>query len=331
MVVIMKDLSKQVKEYFCYKYGLDIYKLSLVKNPKLYSDGFVYFIDNLVLKIMKIQDYRVNYINLIEKRIKYVLYLNEFMENVIKIKKNKDNEYICSLFYEDKYYVAFLMYRIHGIHLELESLNSNIIKTWGKETAIMNKVSINFDLNLKEVLCKEKKSYNWLNEWEMFNEICNDNDVSVEWNRVREKLISLNQNYSNFGYTHNDNSLKNVLNYCGSLNFIDFDVSNYNWFINDLAIPIFSLMERIGGVYSEVRDINLLQNFIHDFIEGYLTVLNIDNKDLKSIDIFLDYRRILYYIVMNRGANNHELENLRNFITQWDLNQKIRISKLMNL
>lgn len=326
----MTELPINVKNYFCNKFNLNINKITIVKEPKLYSDGFVYYANDFVLKVMKIQEYRVSYIELIDKRVEYVLYLNNFMENVIHFRKSIDGSYTCCIFYKNEYYIGFLMDRIQGIHLKVEDLEPNIIKKWGKETALMNKFSINFDSNLKQKLLAEGRSNGWINEWQMFDDICDDKSIEVEWKKVRDELSSLEQNIDNFGYTHNDNSAKNILVSADKINFIDFDVSNYNWFVNDLAIPIFNIMEEIGGVYSEVHNVNFLQSFIDNFIEGYLSEWKIDKNVLKAIDIFLDYRRILYYIVMKKDVNRPELGNLYQYIIKSETMKRVNISKLMS-
>lgn len=326
----MTELPINVKNYFCNKFNLNINKITIVKEPKLYSDGFVYYANEFVLKVMKIQEYRESYIELIDKRVEYVLYLNNFMENVIHFRKSIDGSYTCCIFYKNECYIGFLMDRIQGIHLKVEDLEPNIIKKWGKETALMNKFSINFDSNLKQKLLAERRSNGWINEWQMFDDICDDKSIEVEWKKVRDELSSLEQNIDSFGYTHNDNSTKNILVSADKINFIDFDVSNYNWFVNDLAIPIFNIMEEIGGVYSEVHNVNFLQSFIDNFIEGYLSEWKIDKNVLKAIDIFLDYRRILYYIVMKKDVNRPELGCLYKYIIRSETMKRVNISKLMS-
>ena len=55
---------------------------------------------------------------------------------------------------------------------------------------------------------------------------------------------------------------------------------------------------------SPVTDIEVLKRFYSHFLKGYMTENNIDGFWLRNLGVFLEYRRLLLYTVMQDWLSN---------------------------
>jgi amicoumacin kinase len=77
------------------------------------------------------------------------------------------------------------------------------------------------------------------------------------------------------------------------LTFFDFDECEYNWFIADIANPLFYVTPlKSEGIEQRNR---AAKRFFDYFIEGYFLENSLENYWLKKIPLFLRLREILVY------------------------------------
>ncbi len=84
------------------------------------------------------------------------------------------------------------------------------------------------------------------------------------------------------------------------ITLLDFDVANHRWFANDIAIACQSILAfHAGGMGGPVQDQEKLHEFLRCFMEGYEREHHLDSEWLRRLNLFIAYRRILMFIVMN--------------------------------
>jgi hypothetical protein len=67
----------------------------------------------------------------------------------------------------------------------------------------------------------------------------------------------------------------------------------------DIAIVFASIIQKTGGLNQSVKDAKLLEESKQKFQEGYRTTNPKTSEiDWKEIDFFINYRRILTYIIL---------------------------------
>lgn len=80
--------------------------------------------------------------------------------------------------------------------------------------------------------------------------------------------------------------------------------------MNDILLPVQGLLFDVtGGMMKPVSDMDVLKNFYKYFLAGYRTENNIDEFWLDKLGVFLEYRRLLLYTVMQDWLSNDEAAN----------------------
>jgi Ser/Thr protein kinase RdoA (MazF antagonist) len=139
----------------------------------------------------------------------------------------------------------------------------------------------------------------WREEWEGFYEWCKDADVRKCWISIRERLEALPVRRDSFGFIHNDPHAENLLVLENGVTLLDFDVANYHWFINDIAIALQAMLfKQTGGLDRPLENAAPLRQFLDSFMEGYCWENTLDPFWLGQIDLFIAYRRILMFTVL---------------------------------
>ena len=100
---------------------------------------------------------------------------------------------------------------------------------------------------------------------------------------------------------------------------IDFDCAECHFFVNDILLPVQGLLFDVsGGMMNPVSKPEVLRDFYKYFLEGYRTENTLDSFWLKQLGIFLEYRRLLLYTVLqgwlsnDKGADEAFLHMIKN-------------------
>jgi Ser/Thr protein kinase RdoA (MazF antagonist) len=145
----------------------------------------------------------------------------------------------------------------------------------------------------------------WEEEWRVFYDWCQDEEVKQKWLEIRQYLDALPIAREVFGFIHNDPHVWNLLVDGDRITLLDFDVANHHWFINDIAIAAQSILFAVaGGMDRPVEDREKLIAFLDLFLEGYEREHHLSREWLGRLDLFIAYRRILLYIVMYGGIRS---------------------------
>jgi Ser/Thr protein kinase RdoA (MazF antagonist) len=139
----------------------------------------------------------------------------------------------------------------------------------------------------------------WREEWQGFYEWGKDEQVRKKWLEIRDRLERLPVSRNGFGFIHNDPHQWNLLADGERLTLLDFDVANHHWFINDIAIACQGLLfSTAGGMERPLQDQGRLHTFLDSLLTGYERENHLDGEWLERLDLFIAYRRILLFTVM---------------------------------
>lgn len=100
--------------------------------------------------------------------------------------------------------------------------------------------------------------------------------------QLREELAATSTGPDRFGLIHADLHLGNVMSDGDSLTVIDFDDAGYGWFMYELAVALFSVLE--SDHFGECK---------HQMLEGYRSVVDLDESEATLIDMFLVVRALV--------------------------------------
>ena len=107
-----------------------------------------------------------------------------------------------------------------------------------------------------------------------------------------------------YGLTHQDAHGNNLfVDEMGQITLFDFDECAYNWFINDIAVVLFYIVQDAEDWPA------FTQEFMSHFLRGYVQACKLDFSWLKEIPNFLKIREIELYAVMQRDFDVNNIDD----------------------
>ena len=115
---------------------------------------------------------------------------------------------------------------------------------------------------------------------------------------------TLAKDRESYGLTHQDAHGNNLfVDKMGQITLFDFDECAYNWFINDIAVALFYIVQ-------DAEDWRVLtEEFMSHFLRGYAQACTCDFTWLKEIPNFLKIREIELYAVMHRDFDVNNIDD----------------------
>ena len=108
-----------------------------------------------------------------------------------------------------------------------------------------------------------------------------------------QHVNTLAKDHASYGLTHQDAHGNNFfVDDTGQITLFDFDECAYNWFINDIAIVLFYIVQSAEDWRA------FTQEFLTHFLRGYGQACPLDPMWLQEIPHFLKIREIELYAVM---------------------------------
>jgi amicoumacin kinase len=115
---------------------------------------------------------------------------------------------------------------------------------------------------------------------------------------------SLPKDRDEYGMTHQDPHGNNLfVDQAGQITLFDFDECAYNWFINDIAVVLFYIVQDAEDWPTFTGE------FMAHFLHGYTRACALDPKWLKQISNFLKIREIELYAVLHRDFDVTNIED----------------------
>lgn len=197
-------------------------------------------------------------------------------------------------------WVGYSMAIAPGQIVPAEKWDPKFFQTWGQTIGRLHRLASKYPdwpaavdpINGEAVLT-------WREEWQGFCAQSPDAEIEARWRDLGRYLETLPVARAVFGFTHNDPHIWNLLYDGARITVLDFDVANYHWFINDIAIACQSILfTQTGGMERPVQDRPRLQKFFRVFMAGYEQEHHLPAEWLGRLDHFIAYRRLLLFTVM---------------------------------
>lgn len=125
-----------------------------------------------------------------------------------------------------------------------------------------------------------------------------------KYKAVCDHVNTLVKGRESYGLIHHDAHGNNFfVNEAGQITLFDFDDCAYNWFVNEIAIVLFYVVQ-------DAEDWRAFtQEFMTHFLQGYVQVCPLDPVWLKEIPNFLKIREIILYAAMYRDFDVKNIDN----------------------
>lgn len=305
----MKPLKDAIRDNLAERFSISPKELVFLGGGREDSDGVVYTtIQNgkkQVLKISQASD-EIHVKNILE----FAHYLGKngiFVSSPIQ--NEKGNIYEVA---EDggQLYIATLMDFIEGKVPDNKELmeNDKLVYEWGRLTGKMHNAAKKYPIwkNADE----NDERFGFESEIGCFIKRSQNEFIREKWNEVREKLSALPINRDTYGFIHNDNHQMNIIADKNNIAVIDFDCAECHFFVNDILLPVQGLLFDVtGGMMGPVSKPEVLKRFYASFLEGYKKENSLDEFWLKQLGVFLEYRRLLLYTVLQDWLSNDKQAN----------------------
>ena len=204
----------------------------------------------------------------------------------------------------NKEVVTVLYKSAPGIHLPRNQWNANILKELGRQIGRLHRFSKKFE---------EIHPIKYINDWHDNEEYAFLKYIPKEENVIRDiaqevlsTIKKLPKSHSNYGLLHGDLWLENILvNSDSKLAMVDFQDCEKNYYIYDLAVPIYSALE-----YSFVGGGNIVEygrGITKAIIEGYQEENDLTPEMLEQLPLFIKLKEVFEYSLMHMYWDKQQL------------------------
>lgn len=296
-------------------YGLNSAAVEYLGGGREDSDGIVYSFGRdggaMAVKVLAWKEPEESFARTrrrYEERIRFAFYLGSGGAPVVNPVPDGDGLLYRHCHFEGHGYISYLMDRIGGKPPAPEQWDGRLLGLWGGAVGKMHALAARHehwrqspetDIDGNPQLC-------WRNEVNGFRNWCGDPDIKRMWREMETRLDGLPAERQNFGFIHNDPHNHNILYDGSALRVIDFDVANYHWFATDIAIALQSVLFAKGGMERPVKDGEAIRRFFGGFMAGYAKEFSLDGSWLTKLDLFVNYRRMLLFTVMQDWLSTNE-------------------------
>lgn len=236
----------------------------------------------------------VTYTNYLYKRGLGVSPAIESLNNNIVEKVILDNKEVLTVLYE----------AAPGIHLPKKQWNENVLREVGREIGKLHCFSKKFE---------EVHPVKYINDWYDNEEYAflkyipeEETTIRAVAQEVLSTIKAIPKDSSNYGLSHGDLWLENILvDKNLKISFVDFQDCEKNYYIFDLAVPIYSAIE-----YSYVGGGNIVdygKKITKAIIEGYQEENDFSKEMLDKLLQFIKLKELFEYSLMHMYWDKEKL------------------------
>lgn len=303
----MIPVPETILSELCLQSGIQPQSLEYLGGGRRDSDGIVYEYSHptgkRVLKIIAIPNDQPEGFLAFRERLKFIHYLGEHDVDIVFPIKNQAGDLFTTCQSGETSFLAYVMNKVEGIHANGAPFDMDFVRKYGATIGKLHQISKQYP-TWQHSAIDGKNIMGWEQEWQGFYQWARDPRLKERWQSIRTRLEKLPVSRDCFGFTHNDPHIQNLVICRDRLVLLDFDVANYHWFINDVAITLQAIMfKNTGGLDRPVTDIDPLIKFLATFVRGYRIENDLPDFWLEQIDLFINYRRLLLYTVMQDWLN----------------------------
>ncbi len=200
----------------------------------------------------------------------------------------------------DSFFAVYVFEKAGGRPVRFEDWDDNFVRRWGRLLGQMHRLTKSYKPH--EEAIRRHAWYDEISRYVDKHVPASEAIVVEKCHRLQERLGQLPQDGDSYGLIHSDLHHSNFFVDDGELIALDFDDCHYDWFANDIAMPLFYAL-RDSQVDPDDRV--FATRFMRRLLKGYRQENAIDGFWLGQIPIFLKLREMeLYIIVYAEDAHN---------------------------
>lgn len=302
----MKKVPETVLNQLVGAYRRDDPILTYFQGGHDWSDGVLYEYEQEgrphILKVKELPAEQTrDMLKALDARLSFVRFLGDRGIDIVHPERTLEGSLYTQAEEGDRAYVGYSYRKREGVPIfsipgeEHEALFGR----WGETLGRMHAAAKEYPVWHRLPDDPEGNILGWEQEWGGFHTWCKDDEVKASWRKLKTRLEALPIERSGHGFTHNDLHLENLLVHRGNVTVLDFDVSNPHWFACDLSVAIYSLFTYAahGKLEHPPVDSDKLKRLYRSLIRGYESANRLDAFWFDRMNLFLQYRRMLLFIV----------------------------------
>ncbi|QJC50742.1 phosphotransferase [Paenibacillus albicereus] len=180
--------------------------------------------------------------------------------------------------------------------------NPALVREWGAVTGRLHRASASYEA--------VQPRQHWQEEELTANRghyLAGEPELLSRFDAVFEELERLPRSDSSYGLIHGDIHHGNFHAHEGKLTVFDFDDAEYNWFVHDLAIPLYYALS--GAAVQQLPEDEreaYAAAFFRPFYEGYASEHELDLDWLERVGLFMRMRDLVLYTVLAKKLDESE-------------------------
>ena len=301
MIPVPQSVLESLADY----YGTVAGKLVHFGGGREESDGVIYAFPygdgRRLLKILFIpEEGQRRGLFCLEERLRFARFMGENGAHIVFPQLSPQGNLYETTLSESRRWVGYSMDVVPGKSRQPTEWDPAFFRDWGQTVGRLHRLARKYPSWKSSVdPVNGETVLTWQEEWEAFHQWIPDDQVKRKWLEIRRELEALPVTREVFGFVHNDPHIWNLLVHGDRITVLDFDVANHHWFVSDIAIACQSVLSFIsGGMSGKVYNREKLLRFLHLFLEGYEREHRLPAEWLDRLDLFIAYRRILLFTVM---------------------------------
>ena len=210
---------------------------------------------------------------------------------------------------EDSYFIVSGFEKAEGRLCVKEDWTERMIHMWGRTLGRMHAATMSYQPSDAAI-----RRHDWRQEVSHYvsRHLPSEQTVVIEKCRqLQQRLGELPTGQEAFGLVHSDLHHGNFFVDNGRMTVFDFDDCHYDWFVHDLAMPLFYVM-RSAEVDSD--DTAFAESFLKTFLSGYNEEHQLETRWFEILPLFLKVREMELYIIMYAEEALEENDWCRRFM-----------------
>jgi len=307
----MIEVPSKVLNKLAEKCGIESADLAKMSGGREDSDGVIYRPGSkpILMKVLALPLSDDSALGKLVERFRFARSMGDHGVRLVFPRTTQSGALYESVVEDDHIFVAYLMDYIAGANIRQENWRSRFFNDWGRLVGKMHAVTKEYPIWEHATIktrSGSKEVFGWQEEWQGFYDWCKDSEVKESWMSVKERLEALPINRDCYGFIHNDPHAENLIYDGKYLRLIDFDVANCHWFMTDISIALqMTLFSNSGGMERPVHNRRNISAFMNAFRTGYKAENQLDDFWWGQLDLFVNYRRLLLYTVMQDWINSN--------------------------
>ncbi|WDV45056.1 phosphotransferase [Clostridiaceae bacterium M8S5] len=274
----------------------DIDNMEIMNQYRISSSAIYPFTKDGEIRILRFFPSQETSSDLVERELEFIQFLKANNFPVADIINSKNNNIIEELDTKWGKYNGSVFSRVNGKRLDKITLTDDILFEMGKTLANLHELSVKYER--RDKIKTHKDCISDIKKYLTDKDI-NDSNINKEIQILENFFNSLDKDTSNYGLVHFDYELDNLFydEKNNKISVIDFGDMMYHWYITDVVNFIENFYEELSESVSEKQ----LLSFKGNFIDGYKSIRNLEDKLLNKSSMIIRFSKLYKYINIRKA------------------------------